>query len=186
MPLQTGRWTEARTAHQALGVIAAVALIAGAARVAIPLPGTPVPVTLQPIAVLLVGGLLGAVPGAFALLAYLTLGALGAPVFSGGGAGLPWLLGPTGGYLAAFPVAAFAVGALLGRTPGLVRASLGTAAGLVVILTGGVAQLALVSGQGLEGAFRMGALPFLPGGAVQVALAVLLLRVIGGDPARRA
>src|SRR3989475_4185000 len=83
--------------------------------VSVPLPGTPVPMTLQPLAVLVVGGLLGAPLGAASLLLYLALGAAGLPVFTPFGVpGLGRLLGPTGGYLLAYPLAAFAVGRIAG------------------------------------------------------------------------
>ncbi|MEZ4415034.1 MAG: biotin transporter BioY [Gemmatimonadota bacterium] len=176
----TRHWIHSPVATQALTQLAAVALLAAAARVAIPLPGTPVPVTLQPVAVLLVAGLLGAVPGALAVGTYVLAGALGLPLFAGGGAGLPWLMGPTGGYLAAFPVAAFVTGRVLAGRTGLLRTALGTGAGLAIIFLGGVSQLALVSGQGLGGAFRLGVLPFLPGAVIQAALAAALLAAIRG------
>jgi biotin transport system substrate-specific component len=87
-------------------------LVSLAAQVAVPVPFSPVPMTLQPLAVLAVGGLLGAVGGLSALVLYLLLGILGLPVFAGGGAGAWHLLGPTGGYLLAFPVAAAVTGLL--------------------------------------------------------------------------
>ncbi|PYP08151.1 MAG: biotin transporter BioY, partial [Gemmatimonadetes bacterium] len=87
----------------AAGILGA-ALVAAAAQVAIPLPGTPVPMTLQPLAVLLVGGLLGRWLGASSLLLYLALGAAGLPVFTPVGLpGVARLFGPTGGYLLAYP-----------------------------------------------------------------------------------
>src|SRR3989442_3588930 len=101
----------ARAARRALAVLLGAALVAAAAQVSLPLPGTPVPVTLQPLAVLVVGGLLGAPLAAASLLLYLALGAAGLPVFTPFGVpGLGRLLGPTGGYLPAYPLAAFAVG----------------------------------------------------------------------------
>src|SRR5438874_1306673 len=101
--------------RRAAAVILGAALVAVAAQVSIPLPGTPVPLTLQPLAVLLVGGLLGPGLGAASLILYLTAGALGLPVFTPYGLpGLARLVGPTGGYLLAYPVAAFAVGRIAG------------------------------------------------------------------------
>jgi biotin transport system substrate-specific component len=148
-------------------------LVALAAQVRVPLPFTPVPVTLQDLAVLTVGGLLGATAGAAALVTYLGLGILGLPVFSGGGAGLPWLFGPTGGYLLAFPVAAFLMGAVAHRR-GFVRALVGATLGMVVIHLGGVAQLALLTGD-LATAFRTGSLPFVSVSALKAALAAALV-----------
>jgi biotin transport system substrate-specific component len=91
--------------------LAATALVAAAAHVAIPLPFTPVPLTLQPLAVLAVGLALGPVAGFFAMLAYLAEGAAGLPVYSPTGVGgIAQLLGPTGGFLMAYPVVAAIVG----------------------------------------------------------------------------
>src|SRR5206468_11951210 len=103
--------------HRVVAVMLGAALVAAAAQVSVPLPGTPVPMTLQPLAVLLVGGLLGAPLGASSLLLYLALGAAGLPVFTPTVplVGVARLFGPTGGYLLAYPVAAWATG---GLTPG--------------------------------------------------------------------
>src|SRR2546423_12328716 len=103
------------TGRRVLAVLSGVALVALAAQIAIPLPGTPVPMTLQPLAVLLVGGLLGPRLGAGSLLVYLALGAAGMPVFTPYGLpGVARLLGPTGGDLRAPPPPAVAVGRLVG------------------------------------------------------------------------
>src|SRR5439155_14101562 len=130
--------------RRAAAVILGAALVAAAAQVAIPLPGTPVPMTLQPLAVLLVGGLLGRWLGAASLLLYLALGAAGLPVFTPVGLpGLGRLLGPTGGYLLAYPLAAFAVGRIAGDAARRGRTVLGVLAGLALIHLGGLAQLLL-------------------------------------------
>src|SRR2546421_12325800 len=108
--------------RRVVAVVLGAALVAVAAQVSIPLPGTPVPMTLQPMAVLLVGGLLGARLGALSMILYLAMGAAGLPGFTPTVPliGVARLFGPTGGYLLAYPVAAWAVGALLtpGRRPG--------------------------------------------------------------------
>src|SRR5256886_11594352 len=109
--------------RRVVAVVLGAALVAVAAQVSIPLPGTPVPMTLQPMAVLLVGGLLGARFGALSMILYLAMGAAGLPVFTPSPLLLPGigrLFGQTGGYLLAYPIAAYAVGALLtpGRRPG--------------------------------------------------------------------
>ena len=90
-------------------ILASSLLIAASAQIAIPLPFSPVPITGQTFAVLLVGFVLGARLGAWSVAVYLFEGAMGMPFFSGGGAGAGWLLGPTGGYLVGFLVAAFVV-----------------------------------------------------------------------------
>lgn len=89
------------------------ALTAAVAWFKIPLPFTPVPITLQTLVVLLSGAMLGAYYGALSMIIYLVLGAIGLPVFAGGSSGIGALLGPTGGYLFSYPVAAFAIGKML-------------------------------------------------------------------------
>lgn len=177
-----------RVVHAALAVL----FVAAAARLAVPLPVTPVPVSLQDLAVLMVGAVLGPAAGASALVAYLFVGALGAPVFSSGHAGLPWLLGPTGGYLLAYPVAAWVMGtavqavlpatakedgasspaAWLARCVGL---GLGALAAQAVVYAGGVAQLTLLGGGDFGTAVAMGVVPFLPGVAVKTVLLLAFL-----------
>jgi len=162
--------------RRAIAVIAGAALVAAAAQIAVPLPGTPVPMTLQPLAVLLVGGWLGPRLGAASLVLYLALGATGLPVFTPYGLpGVARLIGPTGGYLLAYPVAAFAVGALAGTGARWGRVGLGVTAGLALIHLGGAAQLLLLTGSAAS-AWRFGALPFLVGDLVKLAIAVLLLK----------
>ncbi|HVH10417.1 MAG TPA: biotin transporter BioY [Gemmatimonadales bacterium] len=166
----------ARAARRTLAVVLGAALVALAAQIAIPLPGTPVPLTLQPLAVLLVAGWLGQGLGAASLLLYLALGAAGLPVFTPYGLpGIARLVGPTGGYLLAYPVAAFAVGKIAGDARHWGRLALATGAGLVLIHLGGAAQLFLLT-HSAAGALRLGTFPFLIGDLVKVALATLLLK----------
>ena len=168
----------ARAARRALAVLLGAALVAAAAQLSVPLPGTPVPLTLQPLAVLVVGGLLGAPLGAASLLLYLALGAAGLPVFTPFGVpGLGRLLGPTGGYLLAYPLAAFAVGRIAGDAArrGGWQLVLGVLVGLALIHLGGLAQLLLITGN-LRSAVQLGTLPFLLGDLGKVAVAVLLLQ----------
>jgi biotin transport system substrate-specific component len=156
-----------------------VALSAQSAR---PLSFTPIPFTLQPLAVIHVGAWLGPIEGATALGAYLVAGALGAPVFAMGHGGAWRLAGPTGGYLLAFPMAAAVAG--LARTRGLAGVALASWSALVftvamaVIHLGGISQLALLGGDpGL--AFRSGFLPFFVGDLLKVAIATAIM-VVGG------
>jgi len=169
--------------RKAISVVLGAAFVALAAQISVPLPGTPVPMTLQPLAVLLVGGLLGARLGAASMVLYLALGIAGLPVFTPTVPllGIARLLGPTGGYLLAYPVAAFAVGALVtpGHRPGVttpywVRTALGVLAGLVLIHVGGLAQLVILTGS-VEGAARLGTWPFLLGDLAKLAVAVAAL-----------
>ena len=162
--------------RRAAAVILGAALVAVAAQVSIPLPGTPVPLTLQPLAVLLVGGLLGPVLGAASLILYLALGAVGLPVFTPYGLpGLARLLGPTGGYLLAYPVAAFAVGRVAGDGKRWGRLALALLAGLTLIHLGGLAQLLILTGS-VTSAVRLGTLPFLLGDLLKLGIAILVLR----------
>ena len=166
--------------RRALGIAIGALVVAVAAQAAVPVPFSPVPMTLQPLAVLAVGGLLGAAGGAAALAAYLALGMLGLPVFAGGSGGIMHLLGPTGGYLLAFPAAAALAGALAGRRTGVLRVLLACAAGMVLIHAGGVSQLALLGGNPAA-ALRVGFVPFLTGDLLKIGLAaglVLALRPV--------
>src|SRR3954471_1091694 len=132
---------------RALSIVAVAGALALSAQVALPMPGTPVPFTLTPLVVVLAGLLLGATEAAAAMVLYLGAGAAGLPVFAPMGApGLARLLGPTGGYLLAYPVAAGVAGRLgAGRATFLMRA-LGAVAGIGVIYLGGLVQLAVLSG----------------------------------------
>ena len=180
----SGVWV--RIAAVVLGAI----LVVAAAQVSIPLPGTPVPMTLQPMAVLLVGGLLGAPLGALSMILYLAMGAAGLPVFTPTVPlpGIARLLGPTGGYLLAYPIAAYAVGALLtpggspgvngletpGRRPGVSRTALAVLAGIVLIHLGGLAQLAILTSD-ISSAARFATFPFLLGDLLKLAILVPVL-----------
>ncbi|HTT68776.1 MAG TPA: biotin transporter BioY [Gemmatimonadales bacterium] len=167
-------------ARAAASVLAGVLLVALASQLAVPLPGTPVPLTLQPLAVLLVGGLLGPLPGAAAMVLYLALGAAGLPVFTPFGApGLLRLLGPTGGYLLAFPVAAAVVGWVTARGTGWLRLLAGPLLGMVAIHAGGLAQLVALTGSA-RAAFAAGVVPFALGDALKVLVAALVLRRAAG------
>jgi biotin transport system substrate-specific component len=179
-----GAGSRASLGRRLIGIAVGAVVVALAAQVAVPVPFTPVPMTLQPLAVLAAGGLLGAAGGGSALALYLALGLLGAPVFAGGSAGPVHLLGPTGGYLLAFPVAATLVGALVERWSGVLATLLACALGMAVIHAGGVAQLAVLGGDPAA-AFRLGFVPFLTGDLLKVGLAAAV--ILGLRPlARRA
>lgn len=165
-----------RTARRAIGVAVFAIATAFGARVALPLPGTPVPFTLQVVCVILAGAVLGSRLGAASQALYVGVGALGAPIFAAGG-GLPYLLGPTGGYLIAFPVAAYLVGSIAGRSRGAALLAAALAAGVVTIHAGGAAWLAILTGD-LQLALEYGVGPFLVMDVVKIGLALLIaLRV---------
>lgn len=163
---------KSRTTRRAIGVLVFAMATAFGARIAIPLPGTQIPFTLQVIAVLLAGTILGPRLGAASQALYVTIGAMGAPIFAAGG-GLAYLFGPTGGYLLAFPVAAFVVGAIAGRETGVLRLLAALAAGVLVILAGGTSWLAIVTGDPGQ-AVATGFVPFLWNDLVEIGLALLI------------
>lgn len=169
-----------RTALADLSLIILGSLIvAAAAQISIPLQ--PVPITGQTFAVLLVGMVLGSRRGALALLAYLAQGLAGLPVFAEGKFGLATVLGPTGGYLVGFVVAAFVVGWLAERgwDRNLFTTLAAMVAGNAVIYAFGLAWLAtfpFVSGLlGEAGLLTLGMIPFLLGDAIKAVLAAFLL-----------
>jgi biotin transport system substrate-specific component len=160
-----------------IGVVAFALATAFGAKVAVPLPGTPVPFTLQGMFVLLSGALLGARLGALSQALYLAVGALGVPVFFAGG-GLAYLVGPTGGYLWAFPLAAYATGAVFAGGTGLGRATWAVLLGIALIHAGGLAWLAILSGA--SAAFRWGLRPFVGVDLLKAAFVVLLASRLRG------
>jgi biotin transport system substrate-specific component len=168
----------AHALKRALAVGLAALLVAVSAQVTVPVPFTPVPMTLQPLAVLVVGGMLGASAGAAALFSYLVLGMLGLPVFAGGSAGILHLVGPTGGYLLAFPAAAALTGHVARGGSGVLRTLGACALGMLVIHVGGVAHLALLGGDPAV-AFRIGFVPFFTGDLLKVGLAAGLILGVG-------
>lgn len=170
-------YTSVKMGRRVLAVALGAATVAVAAQASVPLPFSPVPMSLSPLAVLLVGGILGARGGLAAVATYVALGALGLPVYAHGLAGPAILLGPTGGYLLAFPVAAGVTG-WLARNGSFGRALVAAAAGVVVIHLGGWAQLTLLTGDPAT-AFRLGTLPFMPGDIVKVALAAAGISGLG-------
>ncbi len=158
-------------------VASGVALIAVAAQVAIPLPFTPVPLTGQTFAVLLVGASFGALRGAVTLLAYLAVGFAGLPVFAEGNSGLGILTAPSAGYLLGMVAAAVLVGRASERgwDRSLPRAALTMIAGNLVIYAFGLTWLGVSLGAGVAETLMMGVVPFLIGDAIKAAAAALLL-----------
>ncbi|HMA03137.1 MAG: biotin transporter BioY [Gemmatimonas sp.] len=157
-----------------VGVIGFAATMAVAAQIAIPIPGTPVPFTLQPLAVVLAGLCLGPVAGAASMVLYLLAGALGAPVFAPVGApGVLRLIGPTGGYLLATPAAAAIAGLLARRFPAFGGRLLAAFLGIATLYLGGVAQLELLTGS-LERAAALGTTPFILADLGKVVLAAVI------------
>ena len=166
------------TGVQALSVVFVAVLTASAAQLSFPLPFTPVPFTIQPMIVLIGAAALGSRLGALSQILYLMLGIAGLPVFAFSPElpqGFARLLGPTGGYLMAYPLAAFVTGLLAER--GLDRRYLSSilamAVGLSVIFTGGVLWLA--NGVGTTAALSVGLYPFLIVDVIKIVAAGLVL-----------
>lgn len=195
MPLTGGTmlsWLASRSsspasarAIRAAAVLFVTALTAAAAQLSLPLPFTPIPLTIQPMIVLLGGAALGARAGAVSQLLYLALGVAGLPVFAASPLlppGAARLLGPTGGYLLAYPAAAFVAGWLAAK--GLDRRYLTTVlamlAGLVVVYASGAAWLAFVLSPSnptlaLSPALRGGVFPFILADTVKLLFAAGLM-----------
>lgn len=168
--------TPTAVVRRSLAILAGALLVALGAQLAIPLPGTPVPLTFQVPAVLIAGALLGPRLGAASMGVYLMLGAAGLPVFAPVGVpGFARLLGPTGGYLLAYPLAAALVGIVVRDARSWARLGVGLVAGVLVIHIGGVVQLAVLGGE-MGTALRLGSVPFLLGDIVKVLLAGLVVR----------
>jgi Uncharacterized conserved protein len=179
-----------RTAqHFAVAVLVA-ALTAAFAQVTVPYPLSPAPFTLQTAGVYLAGLLLGPVWGAFSLVLYLLVGVAGAPVFAGGSAGYGVLVGPTGGYIVSFPVAAALIGGLVHRRVeprrldgvSVLLQAAAVLLGLAVVYLVGSAWLAAQLGLPLANALVQGGVVFVPGD-VGKAVAVIALAT-GGHLAR--
>jgi biotin transport system substrate-specific component len=175
----TASWLEGRSASRVIGVLAFVIMMSLGAHVRIPLPWTPVPITLQTFFVSLAGATLGPALGPASQAIYLLLGVAGLPVFAGGGSGVRYLLaGPTTGYLIGFVLASALVGWLVRRRqdPGVPWILLSMAAGSLTIYACGVAWLTWSLSLSLGGALAKGFLPFLVGDVVKTGAAVGLFR----------
>lgn len=163
--------------------VACTALIALCAHISVALPFTPIPVTMQTFAVLLVGMLLGPAAGAATLALYLAEGAAGLPVFSPHGlGGIAQLTGPSAGYLLSYPVAAFVAGAIANSARRLMPAFLATLAAAIIadslILLSGSAWLMTSMHLSLNHALQAGTLPFLAGELLKAALLVLVVTAL--------
>lgn len=162
-----------------------VALISAGAFISIPVPGSPVPIVLQNMFVILTGMLLAPGWAALTVGVYLTLGAVGLPVFAGATGGLAHLAGPTGGFLIGFPFAAAVVAGIL-RTGerrtvadvGILRQVVSLVVGFLAMYAAGVPWLALTAGLSAPQALGVGMLPFLPGDIMKAAVLLLLIRSV--------
>lgn len=153
--------------------LGATVVVALAAHVSFRLPFTLVPLTLQPLAVLGVGLVFGPVGGFLTMLAYLTEGAAGLPVFSPGGlGGVAQIVGPTGGYLMSYPLVAAVTGGLLRilryRAPAFAVAAAACTAAVVLLYLCGAGWLMSLTHLSVRAAWVQGVLPFIPGEIVKI------------------
>jgi biotin transport system substrate-specific component len=164
-------------AGKTLLVIGATAFVAACAHISLPLPFTPVPLTLQNFAVILVGMALGPIAGFSAMVLYLAEGALGLAVFtpSGGPAGIAHLLGPNGGFLFSYPLAAATAGwvvrALQPLTTRFRSALVAAAAATLPIFLLGASWLAYYANHSVSATWSLAVAPFIPGEIVKITAA---------------
>ncbi len=182
--LQT-RNSYSRTRGITLTALFAV-LLAIFSLISIPLPFSPVPITLQVFVVFLIINLLGSYYGTLSCLVYLLLGVSGIPVFAGGSAGPGVLFGPLGGYLIAFPVATLLGGRISGKVStskitDLIKVSLASAAALLLIYGIGVVWLGEFTKISLSQAIIVGAIPFIPVDAVKAIVAIPIVAFLRGS-----
>ncbi|NNB95659.1 biotin transporter BioY [Corallococcus exiguus] len=166
--------TRAQEAALVLGAALCAALFA---QVSISVPGSPVPITGQTLAVVLTAAALGPGRGLAAQVAYLLLGAVGLPFFAKGASGWGALAGPTGGFLVGFLPAAFLVG--LAARHGYDRRWWTAVplflAGQLLVLLIGVSWLHLKAGLDFATAFQKGFVPFIPGGVLKAVIAGVII-----------
>lgn len=171
-------------AGKTLLVIGATAFVAACAHISLPLPFTPVPLTLQNFAVILVGMALGPVAGFSAMVLYLAEGALGLPVFtpSGGPAGVAHLLGPNGGFLFSYPLAAATAGwvvrAMQPLTTRFRSALMAATAATLPIFLFGAAWFAYFAHHSVSATWSLAVAPFIPGEIVKITAAAGIFRSI--------
>ena len=171
--------TRNRAIEIALWVTAFTIATALSAQVRIPLPFTPVPLTLQTFFVLLAGVVLGPGWGTLSIGLYVAVGAMGIPVFSGGGAGLAHLSGATAGYLLACPLAAYLAGVLSGSHLKRLRVYAALLASGLFILVAGTIWLSLLMDLSLIEAAAAGFWPFIIGDLVKTAASAEIGMIIG-------
>ncbi len=153
------------------------ALTAAGALITVPLPFSPVPVSLQALFVFLSGAMLGKYHGALSQVVYLLLGIIGLPVFARGASGLGIILGPTGGYLTGFVFAAFFIGFVFERKKetAVLQAVIIMLMGLIIIYITGTVWLMYITKMNPVEAIIAGVIPFLPGDILKAGIAALVV-----------
>lgn len=171
--------SEAGTSKKIVFTALFAALTAVCGFISIPVPGTPIPIVLQNMLVVLTGLLLGPIWGVAATVLFLAAGALGLPVFSGGTGGFARLMGPTGGFLYGYALATLAAGLVAQRpkygvrTP-VLRLVLATVLGFVVMYIPGVLHFMRVMDKTFSQTITLCVIPYIPGDIVKMVVAVLL------------
>jgi biotin transport system substrate-specific component len=170
-------WAAKSLVRNAVLVLGLTALTAASAYASIPLPFTPVPLTLQTFAVLAGAAALGAERAVLAQVLYITLAVAGLPVLAGGAGGREEVIGATGGYLLGFVIASYVVGRIsaAGASTKTTTTALSYVAGSLVIYALGAPWLAYVLGLSMSEAIAAGVIPFLIGDAIKAVAAGAVL-----------
>jgi len=157
-------------------------LLALLARLSIPVPFSPVPITGQTFGVLFLGGLLGSRLASLSVIFYILEGIMGLPVFAAGSLGVLYLLGPTGGYILGFIPATYIVGYITdnGWNKNLITILISMIVGTSIVFVFGVSWLSFSAG--LTTAITIGLLPYIPGALIKISLATLLIYSINRTP----
>ena len=161
--------------YDLLLITGGILVLSLSAQLAIRLPFSPVPITMQTLAVVMIGVVLGSSRGAVSAASYVAAGAMGLPVFAGGSMGIAHLAGPTGGYLFGFTAAAWLTGFLAenGWDRKLWTSFLAMTAGTTIIFAFGMAWLGIFTGY--NNVVAMGLIPFIPGAVMKLAIAAVIL-----------
>ena len=149
-------------------------------QLAVPLIGTPVPMTLQTLGVFLLGGILGSRRAVYSVIGYLVQGCLGLPVFAGGVSNPLWIVSPQAGFLLSFVIGAYLIGRVIERKP---KADVLYVAGALILgqmVIFGLGMMGLSFYVGISKSFFVGVVPFLSGAALKIIIGSLLLRVYRG------
>ena len=151
--------------------------------IAIPVPGTPIPIVLQNMMTVLSGMFLGPVLGTASTVLFLVVGILGLPVFSGGTGGIAKLMGPTGGFLIGYAIASLIAGLVAGRPQMgkktlLARLIVAAVLGFVVMYIPGVIHFMRSLGKTFSETMALCVIPYIPGDVVKTVLCIILARTL--------